>query len=360
MGNQEITLNPTDFGIDENRGLEIVNKFSPLQFEINAYNEQYKSILESELTEELTVKARDLRLKLKDIRTKQVNKIHKSEKDFYLQGGRFVDAWKNKLNTIIEVQEDKLQQIEDYFLNIEKQKIEDLRNSRWLRLKEYTDLEPNDLGLMSEDIFNATLNGFIQIEKEKELEQKRIEEEKAEEERILKLHNLRKEKTLPFFDFWNEEDKKQNLGIISESDFNTFFDRIQLNKKEFDIKQEEFRKENERLRLEAELKQKEIEKQQKIEAEKLRKEILEKEKLEAEIKANKIKLEKEEQAKKEEQERLRLEQEEIRKAPIKKQLSFWIDSFEIPDTDIENEITLEIKQKFESFLKWSKNKINEM
>ena len=39
--------------------------------------------------------------------------------------------------------------------------------------------------------------------------------------------------------------KKQNLGIISESDFNTFFDRIQLNKKEFDIKQEEFRKENE-------------------------------------------------------------------------------------------------------------------
>lgn len=360
MSNQEITLNPTEFGIDEDRGLEIVNKFSPLQFEINAYNEQYKSILESELTEELTVKARDLRLKLKDIRTKQVNKIHKSEKDFYLQGGRFVDAWKNKLNTIIEVQEDKLQQIEDYFLNIEKQKIEDLRNSRWLRLKEYTDLEPNDLGLMSEDIFNATLNGFIQIEKEKELEQKRIEEEKAEEERILKLHNLRKEKTLPFFDFWNEEDKKQNLGIISESDFNTFFDRIQLNKKEFDIKQEEFRKENERLRLEAELKQKEIEKQQKIEAEKLRKERLEKEKLEAEIKANKIKLEKEEQAKKEEQERLRLEQEEIRKAPIKKQLSFWIDSFEIPDTQVENEITLEIKQKFESFLKWSKNKINEM
>ena len=360
MSNQEITLNPTEFGIDENRGLEIVNKFSPLQFEINAYNEQYKSILESELTEELTVKARDLRLKLKDIRTKQVNKIHKSEKDFYLQGGRFVDAWKNKLNTIIEVQEYKLQQIEDYFLNIEKQKIEDLRNSRWLRLKEYTDLEPNDLGLMSEDIFNATLNGFIQIEKEKELEQKRIEEEKAEEERILKLHNLRKEKTLPFFDFWNEEDKKQNLGIISESDFNTFFDRIQLNKKEFDIKQEEFRKENERLRLDAELKQKEIEKQQKIEAEKLRKERLEKEKLEAEIKANKIKLEKEEQAKKEEQERLRLEQEEIRKAPIKKQLSFWIDSFEIPDTQVENEITLEIKQKFESFLKWSKNKINEM
>ena len=348
MSNQEITLNPTEFGIDENRGLEIVNKFSPLQFEINAYNEQYKSILESELTEELTVKARDLRLKLKDIRTKQVNKIHKSEKDFYLQGGRFVDAWKNKLNTIIEVQEDKLQQIEDYFLNIEKQKIEDLRNSRWLRLKEYTDLEPNDLGLMSEDIFNATLNGFIQIEKEKELEQKRIEEEKAEEERILKLHNLRKEKTLPFFDFWNEEDKKQNLGIISESDFNTFFDRIQLNKKEFDIKQEEFRKENERLRLEAELKQKEIEKQQKIEAEKLRKEILEKEKLEAEIKANKIKLEKEEQAKKEEQERLRLEQEEIRKAPMKKQLSFWIDSFEIPDTQVENEITLEIKQKLMS------------
>lgn len=360
MTNQEITLNPTEFGIDENRGLEIVNKFSPLQFEINAYNEQYKSILESELTEELTIKARNLRLKLKEIRTKQVNKIHKSEKDFYLQGGRFVDAWKNKLNTIIEVQEEKLQQIEDYFLNIEKQKIEDLRNSRWLKLKEFTDLEPNDLGLMSEDIFNATLNGFIQIKKEKELEQKRIEEEKAEEERILKLHNLRKEKTLPFFDFWNEEDKKQNLGIISESDFNIFFDRIKLNKKEFDKKQEEVRKENERLRLEAETKQKEIEKQQKIEAEKLRKERLEKEKLEAEIKANKIKLEKEEQARKEEQERLRLEQEEIRKAPIKKQLSFWIDSFEIPDTDIENEITLEIKQKFESFLKWSKNKINEM
>lgn len=362
--NQEIMIQPQEFGIDENRGLEIVNKFSPLQVEITAYNQQYETILSSEINEDVTKEARILRLKLKDIRTKQVNKIHKSEKDFFLQGGRFVDAWKNRLNTILEIQEEKLQQVEDYFTNLEKQKIEDLRNSRWITLQSYIDTEPNDLGLMPEEMFNALLNGYIVAKKEKEEAEKQAEIERLENERINKLHNLRKEQALPLFEFWTDEEKSINFGTMSTEDYNSFFNRINNQKIQFDKEQEEIRKENEKLKLEAEKREKEAE----IEAEKFEAERKEKERIEAELKAEKererLRLEIE-QKEKEAEEKTRLlaeekaksEELERKKAPIKKQLSIWVDEFSIPEIEIENETTKEIKVKFESFQKWAKSQI---
>lgn len=44
-------------------------------------------------------------------------------------------------------------------------------------------------------------------------------------------------------------------------------------------------------------------------------------------------------------------------APIKKQLSIWVDLFAYHTPPVENEKTILIIEKFEAFKKWAKNEI---
>ena len=142
---------------------------------------------------------------------------------------------------------------------------------------------------------------------------------------------------------------------------------------------EQQRLENERLKAEAEKREKEIEAERKANEQKLAEERskakAEADRIEAENKAKlkaeqdaKAKLEAELQAKKNaeikaENERkqaelkAKAEAEKNAKAPIKKQLSIWVDGFSIAEINVENEKKALIKEKFEAFKKWAKNEI---
>ena len=142
---------------------------------------------------------------------------------------------------------------------------------------------------------------------------------------------------------------------------------------------EQQRLENERLKAEAEKREKEIEVERKANEQKLEEERAkskaEADRIEAENKAKlkaeqeaKAKLEAELQAKKDaeiksENEckqaelKAKIEAEKNAKAPIKKQLSIWVDGFSIAEINVENEKKALIKEKFEAFKKWAKNEI---
>lgn len=156
-------------------------------------------------------------------------------------------------------------------------------------------------------------------------------------------------------------------------------DRIAKEKADVEARKQE-RLENERLKAEAEKREKEIEAERKANEQKLAEERAkakaEVDRIEAENKAKlkaeqeaKAKLEAELQAKKDaeikaENERkqaelkAKAEAEKNAKAPIKKQLSIWVDSFSIPEINIENDKKILIEEKFEAFKKWAKNEIN--
>jgi len=138
-----------------------------------------------------------------------------------------------------------------------------------------------------------------------------------------------------------------------------------------EIENKKIRVENARLQKEAELKEAELQKERKLQADKEAKLLAEnnaklkaeqdaKAKIEAELQARKdaeIKAENERLAKIELDKKVAIL---AAKAPIKKQLSVWVESFELPIVAVDNETSKEIKAKFEAFKLWSINQINNL
>ena len=131
---------------------------------------------------------------------------------------------------------------------------------------------------------------------------------------------------------------------------------------------EQQRLENEKLKFEAEKREKEIALERKANEERLAKEQAENkakldaqrkenEKIAAELKAKKDTEIKAENEKKQAELQSKQNAENLAKAPIKEKLNLWVDSFSLQNTDIQNEKTLLITQKFESFKLWAKKEI---
>jgi hypothetical protein len=174
---------------------------------------------------------------------------------------------------------------------------------RIFKVSKFSDLNRIEFENMSDEIFEMFLTGIEnqyneRIEAEKKAEQERIEKEKADEEA-----------------------------------------------------REQQRLENERLKAEAEKREKEIQ----AERAKLKAEA---DKLEAELQAKKDAELKAENERKQAELKAKIEAEKLAKAPVKKQLQNWVNSFEIPSLAIENEKKTSIQQKFEAFKNWALKEVD--
>lgn len=107
---------------------------------------------------------------------------------------------------------------------------------------------------MSDSMFDLFLSGLEKAYNDKIEAEKKAEEERIEAERKSKLHEERKQIAIPFFEFWTDFEKSLHFGEQSESDFNNFMARIKKAKSDKDLQIEKQRKENERLKAEAEAK----------------------------------------------------------------------------------------------------------
>ena len=54
------------------------------------------------------------------------------------------------------------------------------------------------------------------------------------------------------------------------------------------------------------------------------------------------------------------EAERLAKAPIKNQLNAWVNSFEIPETNVDNDVSKLIKEKFNAFKDWSLTQVEKL
>lgn len=273
----------SEFGLSEEKAEQIQNAFSPVIAEKEALTELYKPFLTAEITPELCAKAKELRLKLVKVRTSTAS-IHKAEKGFFLAAGRFVDAWKNKNTVAVQQMESKLAEIENYYINLEKERIEKLTAERNALISTFTEFYPENLGEMQDSVFENYFNGLKlahqqKLEAEAKAEAERLEAIRLENERLeaQRLENIRLKKEA---EKREKEIQKERAKIEAERLERERLAEIER-KKQAEILEAERKKAAELARIEAE-------KQAKIQAElraKAEAERLERERLQAEKEA---------------------------------------------------------------------------
>lgn len=344
MENQVLVLNPNEFGIEEKKAKELMSNLPQILAEREVLESQFNQIIKLDIeSSETNKKARDLRLLIQKNRTQGINVWHKTTKDYFLKGGQFVDAIKRKEIAVNERMESDLEQIEKHAEIKEAKRLDELEAKRKGVLEPFSEFVPFgiNLRLLSDEDFEKILNGAKMQHKAHLEEQKRIEAEK-----------LAKEKA--------EAEERERVRLENERL------KKEAEEREKQLAEERAKAEAERKAIEekARLEREEVERLAKIEREKqeaiLKAEREKQAKLEAELKAK---------AEAEEAEKKRLEQEafkakkeaeKLAKAPIKNQLTTWVNSFELPSTQVDNELSNEIKSKFEAFKKWSLNQIENL
>ena len=263
---------PELFGIEPIKAQEMVKGLSVTIAERQVLKDAYIDVIQLEVNAENLPTFKEFRLKFVKIRT-SIDKWHKSNKAFYLAGGRFVDAIKNKEIAETEEIEAKLMEAEKFFENQQKQKAKELNNLRISKISPYVEnADQMDFKEFSDEDFEDFVFG------KKVKQEQRIADEKAEAERV----------------------------------------------------------ESER-----------IEREKEIEAQRI-----ENAKLKAEAEAREV------QAQAEQKERIETA-EKLAKEPIKKQMIAWVETFTY-GLPLENETSILILAKFESFKKWAKSEINKL
>lgn len=304
MKNQTNTeINPSEYGIEPKQSKELMGNLPQIKSERSLLEEQFSNVITLDINDKQTSKiARELRLKIRDNRTKGILVWHKTSKDFFLRGGQFIDAVKNREIAVNERMENDLQQIENYFEILEQKRIDELREKRKNEIEPFIEFIPTsvDFGTISEDEFNKIVNGAKLLQAEAEKEKIRIEQEKIriEQEREadrIRIQNMQRELEL---------EKQRQKELENE-----------LNKK----------REEEKILLQK------IEEEERIKHEAI---ILEQKR-----------------------------QKELLKLPVKKQLNEWVSNFSLdyPIGKLKDEkVVIEIHQKFAQFVAWSKAQINNM
>lgn len=357
---EAILINPSEFGIEPTKANELLGELLPqVKKEREILIEQFNAVIQLDIeSPESAKKARELRILIQKNRTQGINVWHKNAKDFFLKGGQFVDAIKRIEIAVNEKMESDLEEIEKYAERKEAERKETLRVERLAILEPYSEFVPFgiDLANLSDDDFQKTQNGAkLQFEAKLEAERQAEIERLAEIERQKTIQS-NKEALLPWAHFIENfaEINFETVDLIS------VIDLAKKAKADADAKAEAQMIENERLRKEAEAKAKQQAKERAEAEAKLKAERDAKAKLEAELKAKREAEAKAEADKLAKELAEKQEAERLAKAPIKEQLTNWVDSFEIASAPIDNEVSAEIKAKFTAFQKWAKTQINNL
>lgn len=333
-------IKPDLFGLEVAKATEMVSGLSVAIAERKVLENAYIDVIELPITTETLPVFKELRLKIVKNRTQGIEKWHKKNKAFYLAGGRFVDAVKNKEVAINEEMEAKLLESEKFFENQQKTIAKELNDVRLLKLAPYVD---DTTCLTFAEFSDEDFDDYVLFKKTKfENAQKKIKT------------NRRQLAIASYLQF----SENKEVSEMSLEDFETLLSECQNAKIEFDKQQEKIKAENDRLKAEADAKEKALEKERadaKSKAEAIQIEnnrflTIEKAKVDKIIADAKAKADSE--AEKLEAERI--EKLNLELAPVKMQLDNWINSFEISKINIDNEVSKKIIAKFDDFKIWAK------
>jgi len=345
-----VNVDPKEFGLEETKAQDIANQFKPMLDKMVELEKEFNEVLKLDVEDPQTSKiAKELRLKYVKVRTGTAE-IHKQQKAFYLAAGKYIDGWKNTQIFASQGVEQQLEKIEKHVEEKEKLRLAELNKERLALVSQYeVDATHLNLGSMADDVFELYLEGLkLQYNNKKEAERKAAEEQQRRE----KLHDERRLLVMPYMAFLPTQYHWCNYAEVDNKEFDTLLNDLKTSKEKHDKEQEAQRIEKERLQKEAEQKQKQLDIERK-----------ERERLEAKLKANKEEADKKLREENFEAERKRKEAEKLAKAPLKKQLENWVDTFncdEMPETLHQDSLANEILSTFWKFKSWANKEIDKL
>jgi len=252
--------------IEKSKAKQIRATFQPMADMLERFEEDYNLIIQEadkEVTEDLTLHARQLRLSIAKVRI-ETEKMRKFQKEDYLRAGRAIDGVSNILKWAVIDKEKKLSEIENYFELQEKRRIEELQKKRAAELEKYVDVLGQNVNLsnMEEDVWLAYLETkkrkyYERIEEEKRIERERIirQNEEAEIRKSIEAENERL-----------REEAREHERLLKKEEEKRFKKERELKEKEQNLlnKQKELKRE-----YEEKLKEKERAKEQAINEKKI-------------------------------------------------------------------------------------------
>lgn len=274
----EIVAQATEYGIEPQKAKNLVGNLPQLQEERAALATQYNQILVMDIESPETSKiAKDIRLKIRDNRTKGLVVWHKTTKDYFLKAGQFIDAIKRKEEAINIQMEENLEQIEKYLeVKKEKEKAE-LQQRRMEIVKDYLEFIPfTDFTIQSDEEFQHIVDYAVNRYNEKMVKIKQEEERLLEEKRRKEVTDKNYFALLPyslFIDSFNELD----FYNLSQAQINVFIEHAVKRKEETEAEAREAKKradeEIELMRKELEIERKRKEKEAEAERKRREKEV---------------------------------------------------------------------------------------
>jgi len=163
-----------EFGLEPNNVSNVDEAFAPKVKEREALSEIYGQVIKKDITPEVALEARELRLNATKIKS-GIAQIHKTQKEYALAFGKYCDAWKRKETEPVQQMIDGLMAIEKFEERREQKRIDDLQAKRVEELLPYLeDAASKNLHIMDEDVWQSYLST-----KKKECEERLAAEKKA-------------------------------------------------------------------------------------------------------------------------------------------------------------------------------------
>lgn len=257
-------------GLEESKALKIQQTFEPLNQSLVEMEEEFNAFIASidgVITEEICKEARNLRLKIRDVRTNTEN-VRKKEKAEYIRVGKAIDGISNIIKYAVSEKEEKLKSIENHFEILEQERKAKLQAERVELLKEFVeDAEERDLSSMEEDVWEAYLTSkkqayFDMIKAERKAEEERLkkQEEEAKERERIRLENEKLKKEAEEREKLAQLEREKQAKLEAEKQAKEEAERKKI--------EEERRKEREAHEAKLKAEREEREKQARIEEEK--------------------------------------------------------------------------------------------
>lgn len=210
-----------NFGIEEIKANQIKAQFQPMLDKMDELEKKANKVFKiKKITPEVEAQAKEVRLEYVKVRTGTAE-IHKKQKAFYLQAGRYVDSFKNVQLFAAEGVEARLKEIENNTAIKAAEKLEKLNNRRRKLIEPFMDLESTDLvfGAMQDDVWEAYFEKKKTQHAETLAAEKQAEEERQEAARKMELGRKRFREIAPLSDYLEKDLDSYDFEEMNPKEF---------------------------------------------------------------------------------------------------------------------------------------------